>query len=120
MPCQGHRCARIVALLRVPSFTGLRALSGPSSVIWTPRVLTDTYAQALSKIVSIVTQQAKGKIRINEDTVLQDDVGLTSLQIMELVFELEEEFDISFPIDRLLDIRTVKELTEAIVTVLDP
>jgi len=61
----------------------------------------------------------RGKIELSEDTVLQDDVGLSSLQIMELIFEVEEEFDISFPHNRLPDIRTVIELSETIVAAIE-
>jgi len=81
--------------------------------------LNDPYAAVLGKILSIVSQQVKGKVKIDEDTVLQEDVGLSSLQIMELIFEVEEEFDISFPLNRLPDIQTVKELSEAIIAVLE-
>jgi acyl carrier protein len=77
------------------------------------------YAKILAKILSIVAGLAKGELSIDEDTVLQADLSLTSLQVMELVLEVEDEFDISFPLNRLPDIRTVKELTEAIVATLD-
>jgi len=81
--------------------------------------LNTSYAQILDKILSITSQQTRGKIELSEDTVLQEDVGLSSLQIMELIFEVEEEFDISFPLNRLPDIRTVKELAETIVAALE-
>lgn len=44
---------------------------------------------------------------------------MTSLQVMDLVLEIEEEFDISFPLNRLPDIRTIKDLAREIVAVLD-
>jgi len=81
--------------------------------------LNNSYAQILEKILSLVSQYVRGKIELSEDTVLQDDVGLSSLQIMELIFEVEEEFDISFPHNRLPDIRTVKELSETIVAAIE-
>lgn len=77
------------------------------------------YAKILGKILSIVSGLAKEEISVDEDTVLQADLNLTSLQVMELVLEVEDEFDISFPLNRLPNIRTVKELTEAIVATLD-
>lgn len=81
--------------------------------------MNNSYAQILEKILSLVSQYVRGKIELSEDTVLQDDVGLSSLQIMELIFEVEEEFDISFPHNRLPDIRTVKELSETIVAAIE-
>lgn len=81
--------------------------------------MNDNFGKVLSKILSIVSRLAQGGRSIDEDTVLQVDVGLTSLQVMELVLEVEEEFDISFPLNRLPDIRTAKDLAEAIVAVLE-
>ena len=81
--------------------------------------LSDNYAKVLANILSLVSRLTKGEENIDEDTVLQAELGLTSLQVMELVLEVEEEFDISFPLNRLPDIRTVKELAAAIVAVLD-
>jgi len=81
--------------------------------------VNDHYAKVLASILSLVSRLTKGEKNVVEDTVLQAELGLTSLQVMELVLEVEEEFDISFPLNRLPDIRTVKELAEAIVAVLD-
>lgn len=77
------------------------------------------YTKILAKILSIVSGLAQGELSIDENTILQADLNLSSLQVMELVLEVEDEFDISFPLNRLPDIRTVKELTEAIVATLD-
>jgi len=79
----------------------------------------DNYDKVLSTIFSIVTRLSRNPVRIDENTVLQDEVGLTSLQVMELVLEVEEEFDISFPMNRLPHIQTVKHLAEEIAAVLD-
>jgi acyl carrier protein len=38
---------------------------------------------------------------------------------MELVLEIEEEFDISFPLNRLPDIRTIEDLAQEISASLD-
>ena len=61
----------------------------------------------------------KESVALSADTELQEDVGMTSLQVMDLVLEIEEEFDISFPLNRLPDIRTIKDLAQEIFAVLD-
>jgi acyl carrier protein len=81
--------------------------------------LSDNYDKVVVTILSLVSRLAQGDKNIDEETVLQAELGLTSLQVMELVLEVEEEFDISFPLNRLPDIRTVKELAVAIVAVLN-
>ena len=73
----------------------------------------------LTRVLSIVDRIIKGRVALSADTELQEDVGMTSLQVMDLVLEIEEEFDISFPLNRLPDIRTIKDLAQEIVAVLD-
>lgn len=77
------------------------------------------YDTVLAAILSIVGRLSKDRITLSEDTRLQVDVGLTSLQVMELVLEIEDEFDISFPLNRLPDIHTAKDLSLEIVAVLE-
>ena len=77
------------------------------------------YDEVLTTTVSIVSRLVKADIELSADTELLADVGMTSLQVMELVLEIEEEFDISFPLNRLPDIRTIRDLAQEIVAVLD-
>ncbi|MCH7894715.1 MAG: acyl carrier protein [Proteobacteria bacterium] len=73
----------------------------------------------LTRVLSIVDRIIKESVALSADTELQEDVGMTSLQVMDLVLEIEEEFDISFPLNRLPDIRTIRDLVQEIVAVLD-
>lgn len=52
-------------------------------------------------------------LEVSESTDLLDQVGLSSLDVMELVETLEDEFDVALPINDLADVRTVKELALA-------
>ncbi len=78
-----------------------------------------SYDKILATAVSIVGRLVKADSELSADTELLGDVGMKSLQVMELVLEIEEEFDISFPLNRLPDIRTIKDLAEEIATLLD-
>lgn len=73
----------------------------------------------LKKVLSILSRLAKEGTSVDEDTKLQADIGLTSLQVMELVFEIEEDFDISIPMNHLPVIQTVRDLTQEIVAILE-
>ncbi len=77
------------------------------------------YDEVLTTTVSIVSRLVKADIELSADTELLADVGMTSLQVMELVLEIEEEFDISFPLNRLPDIQTIKDLAQEIAASLD-
>ena len=78
-----------------------------------------SYDKVLSTAVSIVSRLAKADTDLSADTEMQADIGMTSLQVMELVLEIEEEFDISFPLNRLPDIRTIRDLAQEILASLD-
>ncbi len=70
-------------------------------------------------MIATINRTLKRDAALSEETSLQADVGLTSLQVMELMLEIEEEFEISFPLNHLPDIRTIKDLSQEIVAVLD-
>lgn len=46
------------------------------------------------------------------DQALTGDIGLDSVQIMNLVMEIEDELDLSVPVDLLAEINTLNQLCE--------
>ena len=52
---------------------------------------------------------------INGDTDLAADMGLDSLQVIDMAMEIEDQLDISIPVDLLADVRTVDDLSTRIV-----
>ncbi len=51
---------------------------------------------------------------IEPDTRLVDDVGLSSMQIMEVMMELEDALDASIPQNILPEVETFEQLVAAI------
>jgi acyl carrier protein len=51
---------------------------------------------------------------ISADTSITRDLGLDSLVIMNFVMTLEDRFDMSIPIDRIVDVDTVGDLANVI------
>ena len=43
-----------------------------------------------------------------------EDTGLDSVSVMDFVMEIEDEFDITIPLDRIAEIRTVGDLADAV------
>ena len=43
-------------------------------------------------------------------TVIVEDLGLDSLAVMNFVMQIEDQLDVSLPLDRLADVRTVDDL----------
>lgn len=47
---------------------------------------------------------------LDENADLVEELGLASVEVMELIEELEETFDIAFPLNDLADVRTIADL----------
>lgn len=54
-------------------------------------------------------------LEIKPDSDLVDELGLESIKVMDLLMMLEDKFDISIPINILLDVRTPAQLLDALV-----
>ncbi|MCA9248107.1 MAG: acyl carrier protein [Planctomycetales bacterium] len=67
------------------------------------------------RVVDIVAEQlGVDKEKITTETSFVNDLGADSLDTVELVMELEEEFDITIPDDAAEKIQTVGEAVEFI------
>jgi acyl carrier protein len=51
---------------------------------------------------------------ITGTTVIVDDLGLDSLAVMDFVMEIEDKLDLSVPLDRLTDIRSVDDMARCL------
>lgn len=70
---------------------------------------TADYAEIYQKVKTILTRFVESPENIEGGTELINDLELDSLQVMEIVEEVEDTFDISFPLNELSGIRTVKD-----------
>ena len=71
------------------------------------KTIIDFICRELEKVLP----EASG---LNADTDMTTDIAVDSVLVMELVFELEEKFDVSIPLNSLADIRKIKELAELV------
>ena len=72
-------------------------------------------ASVQERVIDIVASQlGVGKDQITHETSFINDLGADSLDTVELVMELEEEFDIQIPDEQAAKIRTVGEAIEYI------
>ncbi|MDD6231244.1 MAG: acyl carrier protein [Frisingicoccus sp.] len=68
--------------------------------------------ETLTKIIREHTGDES--IIINEDMDLKADLGLNSLELVNLVCVVEDEFDIEIPDRNIKDFRTVKDVIQFI------
>jgi len=80
--------------------------------------VTLDYPQIVAEICAELTTLTQGRVEVGEDTDLLGDLGLDSLQVMNLMLQIEDRFDISIPVNILPDVKTVQDLAMQIDTLL--
>ena len=56
----------------------------------------------------------ENNISLTADTDMTTDLNVDSVSVMDLMFALEEEFDVAVPLNDLADIRTIGELANLV------
>lgn len=73
----------------------------------------------LEKVMLFIGRLAPPGTPIGPDTDLVLDLGMESIKMMDLLMELEDEFDISIHLNILMDVRTAAQLAQAILTLME-
>jgi acyl carrier protein len=66
--------------------------------------------ELFEQVVAILEPSVKDGVVITEDTDLVDDLALDSLEVMEILLDIEDHFDIFVPINILPSVRTVRDV----------
>ena len=72
------------------------------------------YDEILLQLYEVLTPYAQDGQILSESTELVKDLGLDSMQVMELLLEIEERFDISIPLNIVPDVRSVGDFARRI------
>lgn len=67
------------------------------------------YAEIFEAVKAILERFDKVPECSGEEMEIVNDLGLDSLRVMELVQEVEDAYDISFTLNELAEIRTVRD-----------
>lgn len=67
-----------------------------------------------AKVLALVAAHARTPVEPTPETDIVTDAGMDSVVVMDFVLDLEEAFDITIPLDRLTDIRTVADVAGAV------
>lgn len=67
------------------------------------------------KVKELIAEQLDVKAdEITETSNIQDDLGADSLDVVDLVMALEDEFDVEIPEDQVENIKTVGDIVKFI------
>ena len=78
-----------------------------------------TYDTIFQQVIVLLQKYAPESGPINEETELVNDLGFDSLKVMEMLNEVEDAFDITYPLNSLSDLLTVKDFTEQIQSLVE-
>jgi acyl carrier protein len=74
-----------------------------------------TYDETLSITTEILQKHVDANRTIRPNDHIQNDLGLDSLGVMELVADVEDRFSVSIPNEVLGDIATVEDIAKALM-----
>jgi acyl carrier protein len=72
-------------------------------------------AETYTRLLELIEPFNKKDIVLAEGTSFADDLELDSLTVMDLVANIEDEWDINMPLNILPDLETVGHLADAVV-----
>jgi acyl carrier protein len=74
-----------------------------------------TYDETLKITTELLQKHVDGERTIRPSDHIQNDLGLDSLGVMELVADVEDRFGVTIPNDVLSNIATVEDIAKALM-----
>lgn len=75
---------------------------------------SDTPDAIIETLYGFLERFPKSAGNLGPDTKLADDLSLDSVNLMELLVEIEDHYDIGLPLNMMADITTIRELANKI------
>jgi acyl carrier protein len=76
--------------------------------------LTDNASNIEAEIVKLLARKVPAGTHVCAETQIVGGLGLDSVAILDFIMDIEDRFDISIPLDRVADVRTIADLSRAI------
>ncbi len=67
-----------------------------------------------TRVLDLLGKKIGAARKIDLGSSVVEDTGLDSVSVMDFVMELEDDFDITIPLDRIAEVRTVGDLANAV------
>ena len=79
--------------------------------------MTMTKDTVLPRLIEIIEPFNKKGIELKAETSFANDLELDSLTVMDLVAEIEDEYDILLPVNMLPDLETIGDVAGAVAKI---
>lgn len=80
---------------------------------------TYQYDYVFQQVAVLLQKYALQQAPIQDDTDLINDLGFDSLRVMEMLNDVEDIFDITYPLNDLSELRTVKDFVLQIQNIVE-
>ena len=77
-----------------------------------------TIAEATKEIYAVIKASTETELELTPDTLLFQDMELSSVEAMLLLADLEDQFRIAIPVSSLRNIQTVGDLCQTVLQIL--
>ena len=79
--------------------------------------MADSFSQQAveENLVAVFSNFKHGNVDVTLQSVITADLGVDSLAVMEIVAELEDTYDLTFPDEDLPNVKTVADVARMIV-----
>ena len=71
------------------------------------------------KIIEVIKESTETEMTLTPDTELLADMGLSSVEVVVMLGDLEDVFGIDIPAADIRNVRTIGELSDLIIFILD-
>ena len=78
-----------------------------------------SYEEIQEKVITELSSLISSDAVLTEESELVTELGLDSFKVLDLLMDIEDEFDISMPVNLLADVHTVRDLATRIHTVVN-
>ena len=77
-------------------------------------MISSQYDAIYEQVAALLQRYAPQPVPIQENTELINDLGFDSLRVMEMLHEVEDVFDITYPINELANLKTVRDFARQV------
>ncbi|MBW7946349.1 MAG: acyl carrier protein [Sphingomonadaceae bacterium] len=81
--------------------------------------MAHTRDTVLPKLIELIEPVNRKGIALTADTSFASDLELDSLTVMDLVANIEDEYDIILPMNLLPELETIGQLADAVVKIVN-
>ena len=71
------------------------------------------------KIIDVIEESTETELELTPDTEIFADMGLSSVEVVVMLGDLEDAFGIDIPAADIRNVRTIGELSDLIIFILD-